>query len=104
MTKQFLKDNDVAYEYVDVDLCDEEDKQKIRADIQKRGGALSYPTTIIDDKENHHRIPKRPAYGETWALTANVETARRRAEADAKNQRQYTLSPTLTFCRPSWKD
>jgi glutaredoxin len=51
MTKQFLKDNDIAYEYVDVDLCNEDDKQKIREDLQKRGGTLSYPTTIVDDKE-----------------------------------------------------
>ncbi len=51
MTKQFLKDNNIAFEYVDVDLCGDEDKTKIRQDIQKRGGVLSYPTTIIDDKE-----------------------------------------------------
>jgi glutaredoxin len=50
MTKQFLKDNRVEYEYVDVDLCSEEDKEKIREDIQSKGGSLSYPTTIIDDK------------------------------------------------------
>jgi glutaredoxin-like protein NrdH len=50
MTKQFLKDNGVEFEYVDVDLSTEEDKQKIRQEIQNRGGSLSYPTTIIDDK------------------------------------------------------
>ncbi len=50
MTKQFLKDNNIAFEYIDVDLCTEDDKQKIREDIQKRGGSLSYPTTIIDEK------------------------------------------------------
>jgi len=49
MTKQFLKDNDVEYEYVDVDLCDEKDKVKIRQHIQSKGGDLSYPTIIIDD-------------------------------------------------------
>jgi len=49
MTKQFLKDNDVEYEYIAVDLCEEEDKQKIREHIQSKGGPLSYPTTIIDD-------------------------------------------------------
>jgi glutaredoxin-like protein NrdH len=49
MTKQFLKDNDIEYEYVDVDLCEEEDKQKIRRHIQSKGGPLSYPTVIIDD-------------------------------------------------------
>ena len=50
MTKQFLKDNGVEFEYVDVDMCEEDDKQKIRAEIQSKGGSLSYPTTIIDDK------------------------------------------------------
>ena len=50
MTKQFLKDNNIAFEYVDVDLCSEEDKQKIREEIQKRGGTLNYPTTVIDEK------------------------------------------------------
>jgi glutaredoxin-like protein NrdH len=49
MTKQFLKDNGVEFEYVDVDLCQEEDKQKIRQHIQSKGGSLSYPTTIVDD-------------------------------------------------------
>jgi glutaredoxin len=50
MTKQFLKDNDIEFEYVDVDLCEEEDKQKIRQHIQSKGGPLSYPTIIVDDK------------------------------------------------------
>jgi len=50
MTKQFLKDSGVEYEYVNVDLCSEEDKEKIRQEIQNKGGSLSYPTTIIDDK------------------------------------------------------
>lgn len=49
MTKQFLKDNDIEYEYVDIDLCEEEDKQKIRDHIRSKGGSLSYPTVIIDD-------------------------------------------------------
>jgi len=51
MTKQYLKDNSVEFEYVDVDLCTEEDKNKIRKDIQDKGGSLSYPTTIVDDKK-----------------------------------------------------
>jgi glutaredoxin-like protein NrdH len=49
MTKQFLKDNDIEFEYIDVDLCDEDDKEKIRQEIQSRGGSLSYPTIIVDD-------------------------------------------------------
>jgi glutaredoxin-like protein NrdH len=50
MTKKFLKDNNVEYDYVDVDLCKEGDKEKIRQDILDRGGDLSYPTIIIDNK------------------------------------------------------
>ena len=51
MTKKFLKDNDVAYEFVDVDLADEDDKDKIREEILKKSGDLTYPTTIVDDKK-----------------------------------------------------
>jgi glutaredoxin-like protein NrdH len=50
MEKQFLKDNSVEFEYVDVDLCDQKEREKIRADIQRRGGEPNYPTLIVDDK------------------------------------------------------
>jgi len=49
-TKKFLKDNGVEYEYADVDLCDEEDQEKVSKDILSKGGRLSYPTIIIDNK------------------------------------------------------
>ena len=49
-TKQFLKDNNVEFEYVDVDLCSDEDQEKIEKEISNRGGRLSYPTLIVDDK------------------------------------------------------
>ncbi len=50
MTKKYLKDNNVEYEYVDVDLTTNEDHEKIREDIMRRGGDPSYPTIIVDDK------------------------------------------------------
>jgi len=50
LTKNFLKENDVGYEYVDVDLCSEEDLEQIRMEILKRAGNIGYPTIIIDDK------------------------------------------------------
>jgi glutaredoxin-like protein NrdH len=49
-TKQFLKNNNIEYEYVDIDQCSEEDKEKIRQVIIRHGGSLSYPTIIVDDK------------------------------------------------------
>jgi len=48
-TKKVLRDNGIEYEYIDVDLCDEADRKKIRGDITRRGGNLVYPTIIIDD-------------------------------------------------------
>ena len=50
MTKQFFRDQNVEFEYVDVDLTDDGDKENIKEEILKRGGSLSYPTIIIDDK------------------------------------------------------
>ncbi len=50
LTKQYLNENNVQYEFVDVDLEDEKDKQKIHETIQDKGGMISYPTTIVDDK------------------------------------------------------
>lgn len=50
LTKQFLKDNEIEYEYVDVDHSSEEDLKKIKNDILSLGGSLSYPALIIDEK------------------------------------------------------
>ncbi len=50
MTKKFLKDNSVEFEYVDIDLSSAEDRKKIRSDIVRMGGELIYPTIIVDDK------------------------------------------------------
>ena len=50
-TKAFFKTNSVEFEFVDIDLCSEEDREKIRQDIIRHGGSLSYPTIIVDDKK-----------------------------------------------------
>lgn len=46
--KKFLRDNNIEYEYVDIDLCSREDRERIRRDILSRAGRPSYPTIIID--------------------------------------------------------
>lgn len=48
--KKFLNDHNIEYEYIDVDLCSQQDRIKIRQDIQNRGGRLAYPTIIVDHK------------------------------------------------------
>lgn len=50
MTKQYLNDNEIEYEFVDVDLLDAESKDKAHQVITSKGGTLTYPTTIVDDK------------------------------------------------------
>ena len=49
-TKAFLRNSDIEYEYIDVDLCSLEERTQIREDIVNRGGQPSYPTLIIDDE------------------------------------------------------
>jgi glutaredoxin-like protein NrdH len=50
LTKQFLNDNEIGYEYIDVDLLDDDEKMKVHQFISDKGGTLSYPTIIVDDK------------------------------------------------------
>ncbi len=51
MTKRFLSDSSIEYEYVDVDLCDDDDRRRIREDFRKIGAEPSYPVIIVDDKK-----------------------------------------------------
>jgi len=48
--KKFLTNNNIEYEYVDIDLCSKEEREEIRRDILSRGGRLTYPTIIVDDR------------------------------------------------------
>lgn len=48
--KMFLANNNVEYEYIDIDRSSQKDREAIRADILRRGGRLLYPTIIVDDK------------------------------------------------------
>jgi glutaredoxin-like protein NrdH len=49
LTKEFLNENGVEYEFVDVDLLNEEEKSKVHETITNKGGMLSYPTIIVDE-------------------------------------------------------
>jgi len=48
--KQLLRDNNIEFDYVDVDLCNDEDYEKIGDDLLNRGGRFSFPAIIIDDR------------------------------------------------------
>lgn len=47
--KQLLRDGNIEFEYVDVDLCNDEDYEMISEDIANRGARFSFPTIIIDE-------------------------------------------------------
>jgi glutaredoxin len=50
MTKAFLKENNIEFEYIDVDKLEVSDKETVNKDIKKRGGRIAFPTIIVDDK------------------------------------------------------
>jgi glutaredoxin-like protein NrdH len=50
LIKQYLNDNSIAYKLADVDLLDEVDKATANKDIINKGGSITYPTTIVDEK------------------------------------------------------
>ena len=47
--KQFLVENDVEYEYFDVNTAGKDDKRQAIEDLRKRNLRISFPVTIIDD-------------------------------------------------------
>jgi glutaredoxin-like protein NrdH len=49
-TKQLLKDNNIEYEYADIDLCSPKEQEEIRSNIRKHGGNIGFPSVIVDDK------------------------------------------------------
>ena len=49
-TKQWFKDHDVHFEYIDFDLLDNEARRPHRDRIQKDGLKLSFPIVYIDEE------------------------------------------------------
>ena len=49
-TKEFLSENDVAFEYVDVDKCTMDEKREVGRILKERDVPLGFPVTIVDDE------------------------------------------------------
>jgi glutaredoxin len=49
-TKNFLNENNIEYEFEDVDLLEGEDKERAREEVGRHNPRRSYPTIIIDDE------------------------------------------------------
>jgi glutaredoxin len=48
--KKLLDDLGVAYSYIDVDLQEEDQKDRIKEEIREWNPACSYPTLVIDNQ------------------------------------------------------
>ncbi|MGZ8888952.1 MAG: glutaredoxin family protein [Halobacteriota archaeon] len=49
MTKEFLNDNNVDFEYVDVDLLTGEKRSEVLREVFKLTGAYSFPVIVVGD-------------------------------------------------------
>ncbi len=49
-TKQFFKDRNVRFEYVDYDLAGEEEQEKIMDEMEQHGGATAFPFVMIGEE------------------------------------------------------
>jgi len=50
-TKKLLKDLDVAYDCIDVDLQDYDEQQEILKEVRKFNPGGGFPTMVIDNKD-----------------------------------------------------
>jgi glutaredoxin len=51
-TKRLLNSLNVEYYYIDVDLLDKKEKEKVEKEIEKWNPLVSFPTIVINDKES----------------------------------------------------
>ncbi len=49
-TKNLLDELGVEYSYIDVDLLEGEEKEKVKKEIEKWNPACSFPTMVINDE------------------------------------------------------
>ena len=49
-TKRFLKEHGIDYDYVDVDLLEGKEKEKIRDEVVKVSGGFRFPTIVVGKK------------------------------------------------------
>jgi glutaredoxin-like protein NrdH len=48
-TKKFLEENNIPFDFVDVDLCQGEERQQTINDVKKHNPKTTFPTVLIDE-------------------------------------------------------
>ncbi|MFO8112901.1 MAG: glutaredoxin family protein [Desulfosalsimonadaceae bacterium] len=63
--KNFLKENNVEYDFVDVDLLSADERQTVLEDVKKLNPKCSFPTIKIGDEVivGHHEDKLKEALG-----------------------------------------
>ncbi len=49
-TKRFFKDRNIPFDYVDYDLANEQEQERIGKEMMKYTGHISFPFVYIDDQ------------------------------------------------------
>jgi glutaredoxin-like protein NrdH len=49
-TKKFLREHGIDYDYVDVDLLEGQDREKVREEVMKVSGGFRFPTIVVGKK------------------------------------------------------
>ncbi|MBS7623242.1 glutaredoxin family protein [Candidatus Bathyarchaeota archaeon] len=57
--KQFFKDRNITFEYVDYDLASEEEQRRIREEMLRHGGSTAFPFVRIGEDVTVGYNPER---------------------------------------------
>jgi glutaredoxin len=49
-TKQFFTDKKISFDFIDYDLADEKEQERIKSEMTKSGGAIAFPFVIIKEE------------------------------------------------------
>lgn len=49
-TKQFFKDRNIPFEYIDYDLAGDEEQEKIMEEMERHGGSTAFPFVMIGEE------------------------------------------------------
>jgi len=50
-TKEYLKENGMAYEYVDVNKVTKDEQKEVISELKKRNVPLAFPIIIVNDEQ-----------------------------------------------------
>lgn len=48
--KAYLKNHKIAFDYIDVDLLEDDERENVLVELRKWNPRTSFPTLVIDDK------------------------------------------------------